>query len=560
MAISSPSPKNDALEFLQRAFGAIPETAGIFLFTLPDRSGARFRVGQLDKAVAWAAANQKQNVYIEAAWAHATYGDRRVQAQDTAGIVGLWADVDVAGDGHAGGKVYPPSKQDAMALLIDEIPLPPSLVIDSGHGLQAWWLFQEPWSFDSDAERASAADLAKRWTDTLRSYAQRHGWTLDSTGDLARLMRLPGTQNVKDLAAVLAVELVPGINERRYQPDDFNEYLVDTSPSLTGIIDATGLVFDPDAEPPGRKFRALLSNDTQFKQSWERNRKDFKEDNSASAYDMSLAHTAISAGWTDQEVINLLIAGRAEHGDDIKLDSHGNIRRDYYLRTIGKLRAELGLSAVVEQVHDAVDSGDADEIDSARTSLLNNISAQFDVRVTRIVKYTAQTPVYRLVTEKGDILLGTASDLLGQHKVRAAVVSVADVVPPKFKDARWRTILQAMIKVADVEEPSQDLSETGQVTGWLSDYISANPASDHQDSAIASRRPFRRKDCFAFFLDHFKSWLFLKKHEQIETRDLSIQLHNFGARSERVMIVVNGRRTSRSVWLIADDLGEVRNE
>lgn len=110
-------------------------------------------------------------------------------------LPGLWADIDVQGLAHKA--VHLPLTKAAARALLTEFPLPPTLVIDSGHGLQAWWLFRELWVFENEAERQAAQALACRFLATLQSIARAHGWHIDPTADLARLLRLPGTWNRK---------------------------------------------------------------------------------------------------------------------------------------------------------------------------------------------------------------------------------------------------------------------------------------------------------------------------------------------------------------------------
>ena len=78
-----------------------------------------------------------------------------------------------------------------------EFALPPSLIVDSGHGLQPWWLFKKPWIFRDDEERREAQTLVGRFQATLQVIAEDHGWRIDNTSDLARVMRPAGTWNRK---------------------------------------------------------------------------------------------------------------------------------------------------------------------------------------------------------------------------------------------------------------------------------------------------------------------------------------------------------------------------
>ena len=55
-----------------------------------------------------------------------------------------WLDVDVAGPQHAVENL-PPTRAAAYQL-IGDYPMPPSAIVDTGNGLQAWWFLAEPLS------------------------------------------------------------------------------------------------------------------------------------------------------------------------------------------------------------------------------------------------------------------------------------------------------------------------------------------------------------------------------------------------------------------------------
>ena len=147
--------------------------------------------------------------------------NRRGEGKLVEAIPALWADSDVQGQAHKSTHL-PPTKDDARALL-GEFPLQPTIVVNSGHGLQSWWLFKEPWTFDGDEERRRAQDLVRRFQATLQAKARDRGWSIDNTSDLARVMRPAGTWNHKlDPVPVHIIELD---QKRRYAPADFEPYL-----------------------------------------------------------------------------------------------------------------------------------------------------------------------------------------------------------------------------------------------------------------------------------------------------------------------------------------------
>jgi hypothetical protein len=142
-----------------------------------------------------------------------------------AGVIslpGLWADIDVLGPNHVA-LALPPTMEDAWRIA-RAVPFKPTLVVYTGGGIQLYWLFREPWEFETDKERKKAKALSKAFQKYLQNVALNHGWAMDGTADLCRLLRLPGTYNRKQAEPVMVRYEV--IEEgRRYNPSDFEEFL-----------------------------------------------------------------------------------------------------------------------------------------------------------------------------------------------------------------------------------------------------------------------------------------------------------------------------------------------
>lgn len=127
---------------------------------------------------------------------------RRGKRNDVVGIPGLWLDVDVAGPTHAAQNL-PPTQEAALELL-EKLPRPPSLLVDSGSGgFHCYWLFSEgPWWFRMDAgggeeDRVAAERLVRGVQQRVREVFEAAGFHLDQTADLPRVLRVPGTRNWK---------------------------------------------------------------------------------------------------------------------------------------------------------------------------------------------------------------------------------------------------------------------------------------------------------------------------------------------------------------------------
>ena len=118
-------------------------------------------------------------------------------SEDIAGaLVGLWLDVDVYHESAHKATNLPPTREAAFDLLY-EMPRKPSVVVSSGYGLQGWWVFDEPIIIRTQEDRARCKKLAEGWNLGAQAVGRKHGWHVDNVGDLARVLRLPGTWNRK---------------------------------------------------------------------------------------------------------------------------------------------------------------------------------------------------------------------------------------------------------------------------------------------------------------------------------------------------------------------------
>ncbi len=173
-----------------------------------------FATRNTDDLARWLIAQNKTScVYVHVGLVRSFSGSRPC-ANDIACVPGLWADVDVRDPVHAEPNL-PPSL-DVVRSFLATLPLVPSVVVFTGHGLLGWWLFREPFFVDCDADREKIATLSARWQAYLR---ERLGFAMDATHDLARLTRPAGVVNRK--AAPPVATRIVAENERRYSLDDF---------------------------------------------------------------------------------------------------------------------------------------------------------------------------------------------------------------------------------------------------------------------------------------------------------------------------------------------------
>lgn len=323
-------------DFAAALFGAdLPDGRLIHTWTLATKKSQWWRSAQGLDILAG-----RENVYIGVALAHKDHGaSRRLCADEAIGIGGLWLDLDVLGGPEQRGHGAP---DKAAAIELAGAVLEPTILVDSGWGVHAWHLLDDVWRFASRSEQSEAALLSARWYHLHGKLAREAGWHLDpSTRDLARIMRLPGTTNVKggERAAVTVIRT----GGPRYARTQLAHRTSAVDPgrfdvakgSDPGVSSVGELRFSKGAAPPADRLRALLVNSPEFEQTWTRARPDFHDDQSR--YDLALANLAVAAGWTDQDIATLIGAHR---GWDPK-----SFRRDYIERTIVLAREALKAAA-----------------------------------------------------------------------------------------------------------------------------------------------------------------------------------------------------------------------
>lgn len=206
------------LEFFQALYG--DTEASIYLWSMPDKRTRVFNASRIQEmanaALGLSAAGQ--NVYFGVGTCAPGLGQyERPKADAVLSIPALWCDIDIAGAGHVS-SALPPDVAAAQSLLPSA--LPPSIIVHSGNGLHAYWLFNELWELEGD-DRDYAAGLLRSVQGYIRAQAQAHGWIVDATADLPRVLRCPDTVNYKDPARPKQC-VVLYATTTRYNPSDFD--------------------------------------------------------------------------------------------------------------------------------------------------------------------------------------------------------------------------------------------------------------------------------------------------------------------------------------------------
>ena len=103
----------------------------------------------------------------------------------------------------------------------------PTLLVDTGRGLQAWWLFQEPWILEKNHGYLLAQPLAIAWHHHLLQLTQNQ-LAITASFDITRILRIPGTTN--RTATPVPVTLISGDGPRHSLNDFLPHILVEMQP------------------------------------------------------------------------------------------------------------------------------------------------------------------------------------------------------------------------------------------------------------------------------------------------------------------------------------------
>jgi hypothetical protein len=489
----------------------------------------------------------------------------RAKAHQVVMMTSVWLDIDVEHEAHQ--KKNLPKTIEAAKQILAMMPVKPTFVIFSGHGLQAWWLFAEPIIIDSEEARARAARLMKGWNELLRRKAESFGLVVDSVHDLARLMRVPGTRNCKGKEAVDCVFHTDG--DTRYLVEDLEDFLpaeIEEPKGQTSIPeqaqtpDVASFNIDPAAQPPAEKYQTACENLENFEDTFKKARKDLK-DQSFSAYDQSLANQAVGAGWTDQDIVNLLIAFRRKHGGAPKN------RRDYFIMTITKARraieqteAEEALQelAAVAQAHEGLEMAE-DEAEAFRRNALEKLSKQFGFRVLAIEKTMSDPPIYSIRTERGLTVIGGVEKLDSGIAFRRAIMN-AMKVRLKFSKKVWDDISVVLMNACEDVDVGPEATLDGRAISWIQGYLSDSPPVDIDKDPDVPMREFypvlKRIDGaqrLCIETRDLRQWIKTAHGygDRVEQVNLGMCLRSIGAVSKTVRMRKGG--ASRRCWVVVPD-------
>jgi Primase C terminal 2 (PriCT-2) len=144
-------------------------------------------------------------------------GRGRINDTHAFSVIGM--DIDIA-DPTKPNKLLPSSINEAI-MALESLPLPPSILVNSGRGLHAYWKLEADVVVsdvnDLKFARSFVADFYRGVEASLPQYK------FDRTQDLARSFRMPGSTNLKEIADPRQVQIREIWSDRIYSHEDISQ-------------------------------------------------------------------------------------------------------------------------------------------------------------------------------------------------------------------------------------------------------------------------------------------------------------------------------------------------
>ena len=203
----------------------------IAISTLPQNGGGlkTYTFKNAEDAAHFVVADEQRflNTYVRVGLLNKPLKDgKRGSESDTVSVHALYFDCDIAGDGHKGDHKLVENVDRALLIANGIAGLEPSIIVNTGHGIQGYYLLNEPLNTSTIDGQFKAKMLAKHLEEALKITAHNlGGYHVDSVHDIARILRVPGSENRKPNCPPVAVEVLKLDASLRYSVADIEAKL-----------------------------------------------------------------------------------------------------------------------------------------------------------------------------------------------------------------------------------------------------------------------------------------------------------------------------------------------
>jgi P4 family phage/plasmid primase-like protien len=307
----------------------------VSFFEMPSKKVTHVPVNQLKETLPELMKRaERQNLYYGLATRKEMLSEyQRGTNKDVSYLPGAWVEVDIKGGTHASENL--PSMEQ-YKMIQDTIGIEPSIVIFSGGGLHVYFLFDEPVRVQFDHERESAQRFLKRFQGMFIGLAKSQGLHIDNTSDIARVLRVPGTFNLKgERKAVKTLKMNP---EARYSLKELKETIERVESMMPKEKRERKTYENSTSELPDAKLEPIL-NECNFMKSC------YEEQESLS-YNPWVAGLSIAAYCEDPETACHMLSEKHPNYSEAETDKKiAEIRANMKPRTCASLSDEFGKCA-----------------------------------------------------------------------------------------------------------------------------------------------------------------------------------------------------------------------
>ena len=249
------------------------------------------------------------------------------------------------------------------------------------------------------------------------------------------------------------------------------------------------IVIDENAQPPVDKLMELMKV-PKFRRTAERNRTDFK-DPSVGAYDMSAVSFAAKAGWTNQEITDLLISIRRQNMEDISKDNIGHFKT-----MIAKARRQIEDERMEIESKDRqkAEEMELEECLLTKEDIIGKLNKILGINIKKITKYLSDPPLYSIEMKDGkSIKLGDVSGLIAQGAFIKNIAAVSGIYVGARKVVNWDIIAQLLLDACEMVYIGADATDTGSMEDMLSEYLEVQRVYSDIKDAVDKLKPFYDK-------------------------------------------------------------------
>jgi len=279
----------------------------------------------------------------------------------------------------------------------------------------------------------------------------------------------------------------------------------------------------------GEKLVRLLDGNLALKRAWKlegRTKRELK------ATDRDLADAASAAGWSDQEIWDLITAHWRNSGDTTQPDAD---HIESIVRKAGSSRARSLAIARISEINHRI-GRDTQVNEELRSELVKLVSDVVGAKIIQVVRYLGDPPSYYVKFRDTSISVPKVDGILRCKLFEQAVASCCGVVMPSISPSNWRIIAQAIIFAAVDQDLGTESDPKEIIAEGVSAYLGAfKPQhADHRHKAIEQRRPFMcaegELEWVYFFLPEFAQFLNRRRYGlKIPNRKVATMLRCAGA-------------------------------